>query len=98
MGVPPMTWPGRPCDVVRPILMTNIPPELRREYCLDSLSESDMEADPIRQFARWFGQATTAGVPEPNAMTLATSDPSGVPSARIVLLKSYDDRGFTFFT
>jgi pyridoxamine 5'-phosphate oxidase len=78
--------------------MTNMPPELRREYCLDSLSESDMDADPIRQFAKWFGQATAAGIPDPNAMTLATADASGAPSARIVLLKSFDDRGFTFFT
>ena len=81
-----------------PINMMTVPSELRREYCLDSLSEADMDADPIRQFAKWFGQATAAGVPEPNAMTLATADESCVPSARIVLLKSFDDRGFTFFT
>jgi pyridoxamine 5'-phosphate oxidase len=78
--------------------MTNVPPELRREYCLDSLSESDMDSNPIRQFAKWFGQATAAAIPDPNAMTLATADASGVPSARIVLLKTFDDRGFTFFT
>src|SRR5205814_5920403 len=49
-------------------------------------------------FRRWFDQALAAGLPEPNAFTLATSTPDGIPSARVVLLKVLDDRGFTFFT
>jgi pyridoxamine 5'-phosphate oxidase len=54
--------------------------------------------DPIDQFTRWFADAQAAGVVEPNAMTLATVDPSGAPSARIVLLKEFDRRGFVFYT
>ena len=57
-----------------------------------------MDPDPIRQFASWFAEATTEGVPEPNAMTLATCTADGRPSARIVLLRGIDDRGFAFFT
>ena len=62
------------------------------------LDESDVDADPIRQFEHWFQDAVRAEVPEPNAMTLATATPDGTPSARIVLLKGFDERGFTFFT
>ena len=57
-----------------------------------------MAADPHRMFSRWFDQAVEAGVPEPNAMTLATAAADGTPSARIVLLKGLDERGFVFFT
>jgi pyridoxamine 5'-phosphate oxidase len=78
--------------------MINVPPELRREYGLDALDESQMAGDPFKQFDTWFTQAMRAGVAEPNAMTLATADASGAPSARIVLLKAYDDRGFMFCT
>lgn len=72
--------------------------DLRREYSRSGLSEADVDADPIRQFAVWFGQAVAAQVPEPNAMTLATVGPAGRPSARVVLLKAFDDAGFTFHT
>ena len=72
--------------------------DLRREYTRSGLNEADADADPIRQFAAWFGQAVAAQVPEPNAMTLATVGPDGRPSARIVLLKAFDEAGFTFHT
>jgi pyridoxamine 5'-phosphate oxidase len=62
------------------------------------LTEAEADADPIRQFARWFQEALAAGVPEANAMTLATCSPDGRPAARVVLLKGYDQNGFTFFT
>jgi pyridoxamine 5'-phosphate oxidase len=71
---------------------------IRRDYALSSLSEADVDADPIRQFERWFADALDAQVLEPNAMTLATATRDGVPSARIVLLKGVDANGFTFFT
>jgi pyridoxamine 5'-phosphate oxidase len=72
--------------------------ELRNEYARGSLDEHDVEPDPIRQFQLWFQQALDAQVPEPNAMTLATVDEQGQPSARIVLVKGADERGFFFFT
>lgn len=71
---------------------------LRREYTLQGLSKAGMEQDPFRQFTRWFSQAAEAGLIDVNAMTLATADQDGAPSARIVLLKGYDDRGFYFYT
>jgi pyridoxamine 5'-phosphate oxidase len=73
-------------------------PERSKEYTQPGLREVDLDADPIRQFRRWFDDALAAGVPEANAMTLATATPDGVPSARIVLLKDISDAGFTFFT
>src|SRR5262245_31161306 len=72
--------------------------DLRREYALAGLAESDLDPDPFKQFDKWFQQALDAGLPEPNAMTLATATLEGKPSARIVLLKAFDERGFTFFT
>jgi pyridoxamine 5'-phosphate oxidase len=72
--------------------------ELRTEYRRATLDESSVEPDPIRQFERWFSEAVDATMPEPNAMTLATVDEDGNPSARVVLLKGADERGFTFFT
>lgn len=54
--------------------------------------------NPIQKFAAWFGEAQSAGIKEPTAMTLATATLDGVPSARIVLLKAYDERGFVFYT
>lgn len=72
--------------------------KMRREYSSRPLLESDTDADPIRQFQVWFDEAVDAKLPEPNAMTLATATPDGRPSARIVLLKEFDQRGFTFFT
>ncbi|MEO7987750.1 MAG: pyridoxamine 5'-phosphate oxidase [Gemmatimonadales bacterium] len=72
--------------------------DLRRDYALARLDEADVSHDPIVEFARWFAEAQQAHVPEPNAMTLATATPDGEPSARIVLLKAFDERGFVFFT
>jgi pyridoxamine 5'-phosphate oxidase len=64
----------------------------------EPLAEADMNADPIRQFEAWFQEALAANLPEPNAMTLATATADGQPSARTVLLKEFDERGFTFHT
>ena len=72
--------------------------DIRKDYILHSLSEKDVAADPFRQFAIWWQEAETAGIDEVNAMTLATASAEGVPSARIVILKGYDERGFVFFT
>src|ERR1019366_9766334 len=71
---------------------------LRREYAQESLTEHDVDPDPIRQFEKWFEQALRAGVVEPNAMTVATSTRDGHPSARMILLKGFDANGFVFFT
>lgn len=71
---------------------------LRRDYSLTSLDESEVAMDPLEQFDRWFSEAQRAGVSEPNAMTLATASADGTPSARTVLLKGFDPRGFIFFT
>jgi pyridoxamine 5'-phosphate oxidase len=71
---------------------------LRRDYCFAGLVESCMLADPIEQFRQWLGEALTAEVHEPYAMTLATANAEGAPSARIVLLRKVDERGFIFFT
>lgn len=73
-------------------------PTLRVDYGRGQLDEANALADPVDQFGLWFGEACAAGVPEPNAMTLATVDAGGAPSARIVLLKDFDRRGFTFYT
>jgi pyridoxamine 5'-phosphate oxidase len=72
--------------------------DLRREYMLNGLSEADVDADPIRQFQVWFDQALAASLAEPNAMTVATATPDGRPSARMLLIKGVDERGFVFFT
>lgn len=72
--------------------------DLRKDYRLASLDEGDVAKDPIQQFDRWWHEATSGQVEEPNAMTLATCTPDGYPSARIVLLKSFDAEGFVFFT
>jgi len=71
---------------------------LRTEYKRASLDERDVAADPFEQFARWFSEARSAHLPEPNAMSLCTVDARGAPSARIVLLKEVDARGFVFYT
>lgn len=70
----------------------------RVEYERFRLDEADLDPNPIRQFSRWFAEAADAGLREPNIMTLATADSQGRPSARIVLLKMADERGFAFFT
>jgi pyridoxamine 5'-phosphate oxidase len=72
--------------------------DLRRSYTRASLDERDVDADPIAQFRRWFQDALDARALEPNAMTLATATPDGRPSARVVLLKGVDARGFAFYT
>ena len=70
----------------------------RKEYEQAALDEAGIDSDPIRQFAAWYDAAVAAGVPEPEAMTLSTATPDGHPSARIVLLRGFDARGFCFFT
>ena len=71
---------------------------LRKEYTRAGLRESDADPDPIEQFQKWFDEALAADLHEPNAMTLATATPEGRPSARIVLLKGFDEQGFVFYT
>jgi len=71
---------------------------LRREYRSSTLDELDVDLNPFVQFDKWFQQTLNARVPEPNAMVLATATPEGRPSVRMVLLKSFDERGFVFFT
>lgn len=71
---------------------------LRQEYRSATLSEKEVAADPIAQFSKWFSEAMSSGLTEPNAMTLATATADGKPSARIMLLKGFEDRGFIFYT
>jgi pyridoxamine 5'-phosphate oxidase len=71
---------------------------IRREYMRESLSESDVHSNPIRQFDRWWAEALKADIDEVNAMTLSTLSTDGFPGSRIVLLKGYDDQGFVWFT
>ncbi|RTZ39162.1 pyridoxamine 5'-phosphate oxidase [Candidimonas sp. SYP-B2681] len=72
--------------------------DIRQKYEKFELLEASLAATPLEQFTLWFNEALHAQVPEPNAMTLATTGPTGRPSARIVLLKGFDERGFVFFT
>lgn len=72
--------------------------DLREEYARGGLDEADLAPDPLDTFARWYDEATAAGVHEPNAMVVATVDPDGAPSSRIVLLKGFGPDGFRFFT
>ncbi|MBC7500189.1 MAG: pyridoxamine 5'-phosphate oxidase [Herminiimonas sp.] len=72
--------------------------DLRKDYSHASLSENEVDADPLVQFSDWFAQALGAQVPEPNAMSLATVGADGRPSSRIVLIKDFDQRGFTWYT
>jgi len=74
------------------------PREMRVDYSRGELLETNVAADPFEQFGRWFADAQAAKIPEPNAMTLATVGEDGMPWGRIVLLKAFDQRGFTFFT
>jgi pyridoxamine 5'-phosphate oxidase len=71
---------------------------LRKDYGQDSLNEADVAADPFDQFNAWFEQALAAEVNEPNAMNVATVDADGKPTSRIVLIKQFDRRGFTWYT
>ena len=70
---------------------------LRRNYTRDGLRRADLNADPVAQFRKWFGEAASAELVEPNAMVLGTTNGTR-PSSRSVLLKAYDERGFVFFT
>ncbi len=72
--------------------------ELRKDYRQQSLSESNVEGEPIKQFEKWWDEAVLSQAEEVNAMTLATCNSKGHPSARIVLLKSFNEKGFIFFT
>src|SRR6478672_10493759 len=72
--------------------------DIRQDYRLHSLNENDIAADPDEQLTRWWDDAINSEIDEVNAMTLATATADGKPSARIVLLKGYDERGFVFFT
>lgn len=71
---------------------------LRQDYRSAQLNDNDVNKNPIKQFEKWFAEAMTAEIFEPNAMTLATADKSGKPNARIVLLKGFDENGFSFYT
>jgi len=71
---------------------------LRTDYSQAALSEADTDPDPIQQFAKWFDEALRAQVPEPNAMGVSTVGADGRPSSRILLIKDFDARGFTWFT
>jgi pyridoxamine 5'-phosphate oxidase len=81
-----------------PTWLRSIMQELRKDYTLRGLAEGEVAEDPLVQFQRWFDEAVAAGLREPNAMTLATVGADGRPSARVVLLKSFDAAGFVFFT
>jgi pyridoxamine 5'-phosphate oxidase len=72
--------------------------EIRKEYARKILVESDIEADPIKQFNTWWQDVVEAKITEANAMTLATASSDGMPSARIMLLKGFSEKGFVFFT
>lgn len=70
---------------------------LRKEYTQPGLSEENLPADPIKLFSKWFDEAINARLLEPNIMSVATVDPDGRPSSRILLIQGYDQRGFTWF-
>jgi pyridoxamine 5'-phosphate oxidase len=76
--------------------MSHLDPRL--DPAVPPLTEESVDADPIRQFRAWYEHAIAAGVVQPEAMTLATATPDGRPSARVVLLRGFDERGFVFFT
>jgi pyridoxamine 5'-phosphate oxidase len=77
--------------------MTNIA-AIRKEYTQQTLSEKDVFSDPFNQFTKWWNEAVESDIDEVNAMTLATATAEGIPSARIVLLKGYNEQGFVFYT
>ena len=72
--------------------------DLRQSYTKGSFSESDLLVCPFAQFEKWFREAENCDIEEPNAMCLATADPNGMPSTRIVLLKDFSEKGLTFYT
>ncbi len=81
----------------RPVLEEYIR-QLRKEYSGDILDENSVERNPYQEFIKWLEHAVKSGVQDPHAMVLATASPDGVPSARVVLLREYDNDGFIFFT
>ncbi len=78
--------------------MNNDIADIRKDYTLKSLSEKDVLPNPANQFGIWWNEAITSNIDEVNAMTLATIKPNNTPAARIVLLKDFNEAGFTFFT
>jgi pyridoxamine 5'-phosphate oxidase len=72
--------------------------DIRRDYKRETLDEAQVADDPVEQFDKWWKEALSSEIEEVNAMTLATATKDGIPSARIVLLKDYDERGFVFFS
>ncbi len=72
--------------------------DMRAQYSATGISREELHDDPVEQFRRWFDQACQSGIPEPNAMSLATAWADGRPAVRTVLLKQFDQRGFVFFT
>lgn len=76
----------------------NLIQNLREDYQKDSLDKKEAHKNPIHQFAKWFEEALSSQVPEPNAMVIASVNSTGFPSARVVLLKGYDEKGFIFYT
>jgi len=72
--------------------------DIRRDYSHKSLSEKEADANAIKQFEKWWNEAVDSKIDEVNAMTLATASIDGLPSARIVLLKEFNEKGFVFFT
>ena len=72
--------------------------KLRREYADAGLDKRDLDTNPFNQFEQWFQEAIDAKIDLPDAMTLATAAKDGIPSARIVLLRGHDERGFVFYT
>lgn len=71
---------------------------IRRDYMLRSLSQTDMDSNPIDMFSKWFDEAVTAAIPDVNAMSLATCGNDGQPTSRVVLLKGVENDGFVFYT
>lgn len=78
--------------------MSNNIADIRKEYKLRTLSENDVDPDALKQFDKWWQEAIHSHLEEVNAMTLATASADGIPDARIVLLKGFDENGFSFFT
>lgn len=78
--------------------MTTSIADIRKDYKQHSLNEADIATNPFVQFEQWWNEAIASEIDEVNAMTLATATKDGIPSARIVLLKGYDNKGFVFFT
>jgi pyridoxamine 5'-phosphate oxidase len=72
--------------------------ELREEFISEKLDEKDVTANPIDQFKLWFGEAATVKIYEPNAAIIATAGANGIPSARMILVKTFSEDGFTFFS